>query len=145
MKAGWHFLLFFCSFFMFEKQASRRMIPRNMLLYGNIGRSLRTISVYMDTLRAHTHTHMLFTSWIKLAASCTTHWSFLTKCKITVMMPLLFGNVSGYSTWLALLFFIYSLYFQDYLVAYGFIFILFNFFLFAFLLLQHFKETGAEV
>lgn len=115
---------------MFVKQASRRMIPRNMLLYKNIGRHWNKFSLYEyfpSALSLSLICRSVFTFRTVLAASCRKDW---TKCKITVMMSLLFGNVSDNSIWLELCFFgllsIPSWLFSCFVFC--FYFILFNFF-----------------
>lgn len=77
------------------------MIPWNMLLDERIGRHWNAFSSYEYFASALSLS--LLTSRIELAAWCKQYWTFFTKCKITVMMSLSFGNVSGNSSiWFAL-------------------------------------------
>lgn len=104
-----------------------------------------THSVRMSTLQVLSLS--LLTSRIELAAWCKQYRTFFTKCKITAMMSLSFGNVSGNSSiWFALSLLSCTLY-TSWLFGcfvFCFYFIKFHFFVFCIclylLMLQHISK-----
>lgn len=147
MKARWHRLFFFLFFSFYVRIAS--VTENDSMKYAAGWTHWKTLEriQFVWVLCKCSLSLSLLTSRIELAAWCKQYRTFFTKCKITAMMSLSFGNVSGNSSiWFALSLLSCTLY-TSWLFGcfvFCFYFIKFHFFVFCIclylLMLQHISK-----